>query len=180
MHLTNDQLSTLYGRHSEELFRYFRHEVGERQTAIDLVGETFAQALHSRRKFRGDSLDDARAWLFGIARNLVRSYHRTGQAEQQMMESLALERAVIQTDIPEQELTPEEASALVEESLAQLKPEYREAIELRYLGNREYAHVAETLGVSEEVARARVSRGIKRLRELAVETREPKRAEESA
>lgn len=170
MYLSNDQLSTLYGRHSEELFRYFKREVCEPQAAVDLVGETFAQAVRGRKNFRGESLEDARAWLFGIARNLARSYHKRGVVEQKMMESLALERAVIQTDIEEPELSPEEAFVLVEESLAQLKPEYREAIELRYLANRDYPHVAEALGVSEAVARARVSRGIRRLRQLAYET----------
>jgi len=171
MYLSNEQLSTLYGRHSEELFRYFKREVGEPQAAVDLVGETFAQAVRGRNKFRGDSLEDARAWLFGIARNLARGFHKRGVVEQKMMESLALERAVIQTDIePDRELSPEEASALVEESLSQLKPEYREAIELRYLANRDYPHVAQALGVTEDVARARVSRGIKRLRQLAFET----------
>lgn len=178
MHLTNDQLSTLYGRHSEELFRFFRREVADSQAAIDLVGETFAQAVRGRKKFRGDSLEDARAWLFGIARNLVRTYHKRGVIERKMMESLGLERVEVSSDPDEEpELTAEETSALVEESLAQLKPEYREAIELRYLANREYSSVAEALGVTEDVARARVSRGIKRLRQLAFET---ERAEGSA
>lgn len=171
MHLSNDQLSTLYGRHSKELFRYFRREVSEPQAAIDLVGETFAQAVRGRNKFRGESLEDARGWLFGIARNLVRAYHKRGVVERKMMDSLAFERVLIPGDPveAEQELTPEEASALVEESLAKLKPEYREAIELRYLANREYSSVAEALGVTEDVARARVSRGIKRLRQVAFE-----------
>lgn len=169
MHLTNDHLSALYGRHSEELFRFFRREVGQSQAAVDLVGETFARAVRSRRRFRGKSLDDARPWLFGIARNLVRDYHRHDAVERRMMQKLELERAVIQSD-PAEELSPDEASALVEESLAKLKPEYREAIELRYLANREYSSVAEELGISEDVARARVGRGIKRLRQLAYET----------
>lgn len=178
MHLSNDQLSTLYGRHSEELFRYVRREVADSQAAIDLVGETFAQAVRGRKKFRGDSLEDARSWLFGIARNLVRMYHKSGVVERKMMESLELERVQISTDPDEEiELTFEERATLVEESLVQLKPEYREAIELRYLSNREYSSIAEALGVTEDVARARVSRGIKRLRQLAFET---ERAEGSA
>lgn len=167
MTLTNEQLGTLYGRHSEELYRYFRSRVLDRQAAIDLVGETFAQAVKARKRYRGGSIDEAGPWLYGIARNLVSDYHRRGYAERKMMDRLKLERAVLQSDVEEPELTPEEASALVVESLEKLKPEYREAIELRYLANQEYAHVASALGVSEDVARTRVSRGIRRLRKLA-------------
>lgn len=167
MKLTNDDLSTLYGRHSREIFRYLKRETGDSQAAIDLVGETFAQAVKGRRKFRGESLNEARAWLFGIARNLAHGFQKKQRIERNTMIRLGLERAEIEID--DDELTPEEASALVEESLSRVKDEYREAIRLRYLEGQSYATLADSLGVSEDVARARVSRGIRRMRQLAEE-----------
>lgn len=176
MHLTNDHLSALYGRHSREIFHYLKRETGDSQAALDLVGETFAQAVRSRRRFRGKSLDEARSWLFGIARNLALDYRRKRRVERSAMDRLNLERSEIGTD-DEAEPSIEQVWNLVEVSMSRLKDEYREAVRLRYLEGQTYAELADSLGVSEDVARARVSRGIRRMRELTDETA---RAEEQA
>lgn len=167
MRLSNEQLSDLYDRHSEEIFRFARGEVGDSQAAIDLVGETFAQAVRGRSKFRGTTLDDARPWLFGIARRLILRYHRRGFVERKTMARLKLEQVVIQSNFEGADFAATEVAELVNASLADLRPEYREAIELRFLNEKSYSEMAESLGVSEDVARARVSRGLKRLRKSA-------------
>lgn len=169
MHLTNDHLSILYERHSRELFRYLKREVGDSHVALELVGETFAQAVSSRRKFKGNSLSEARPWLFGIARNLTLRYQLKSQVERRAMDRLGLERPELEPDA-ELELPPEAVSELVRKYLSGLKVEYREAVTLRYLEGQSYAQIAASLGTSEDVARARVSRGIKKMRQLAYET----------
>ena len=47
--------------------------------------------------------------------------------------------------------------------LAQLSTEQREAVRLRILEERPYEEVARALGISEQAARARVSRGLRAL-----------------
>lgn len=131
MFLTNDDLSELFSRHRDELYRWLRRAVGDRQSALDLVGETFAMAVRGRNDFRGESLDDAGAWLRGIARVLVVKFHQRGFAERETMTRLGLERVVIESD-PTETLSNDEARASMGDSLAQLKPEYRQAILMRY------------------------------------------------
>ncbi len=60
-------------------------------TAADLTAETFAQALVSLGRFRGPTDESARGWLYGIARNLVRRYHRRGRVELATCQKLGIQ-----------------------------------------------------------------------------------------
>ena len=64
-------MSELFDQHSADLLRFTVGRVNDQQVAIDIVGETFALALRRRNRFKGQSLEDARGWLYGIAKNLI-------------------------------------------------------------------------------------------------------------
>jgi DNA-directed RNA polymerase specialized sigma24 family protein len=63
-------------RHSTALAGWLGAELRDDTLAHDLLAETFAEAWFSRRRFTDPGDGSARAWLFGIARNLVRRVHR--------------------------------------------------------------------------------------------------------
>ena len=48
------------------------------QAAEDLLGEVWLRAFGARRGY-DTSYDDARPWLYGIARNVLRAHWRTSQ-----------------------------------------------------------------------------------------------------
>lgn len=171
LNLTNKDMTRLYDENAEDLLRFFARRTVDSQIAFDLVSETFAEAIASRASFRGDSLEDGRRWLFGIARNLMNNYFRRGQVERRAMEQLEFEPVEIGDDDATQieELAQMvELRGAVERALGSLKPEYREAVRARVLDQRSYAEIASELGTTEDVIRARVSRGLKKLKkELA-------------
>jgi RNA polymerase sigma-70 factor (ECF subfamily) len=80
------------------------------------------------------------------------------------MQRLALEVAPLGAD---DIVEIEEITGLVPErvelaaGLAALSPTQRQALQLRIIEERSYAEVARTLGVTEQTARARVSRGLR-------------------
>ena len=166
--LTNSDMSELFDLHSEELFRYLMSRVNDQQAAIDIVGEAFAQALNQRKKFRGESIEDARGWIFGIAKNLVLGYYKSGVVERKTMEKLEFNRVIMDQEevIDEPELSENDLRKLIDSTLDAIKPEYREAITLRYLDGCEYPEIASKLNVTEDVIRARVSRGMKQIRAI--------------
>lgn len=161
-------MSELFDLHSEELFRYLMSRVNDQQAAIDIVGEAFAQALNQRKKFRGESIEDARGWIFGIAKNLVLGYYKSGVVERKTMEKLEFNRVIMDQEevIDEPELSENDLRKLIDSTLDAIKPEYREAITLRYLDGCEYPEIASKLNVTEDVIRARVSRGMKQIRAI--------------
>lgn len=67
----------LYDRYAQRLERYVLATLGSREDAEDVVSAAFMQAIA-----RIDTFDPERgsfaAWLFTIARNLVRMHHRRG------------------------------------------------------------------------------------------------------
>lgn len=71
-----DAFCIFYRRHAEGIYRFFRRRVDEPETASDLTAETFAEVFRGVKRFRGDGDGSAVAWLYGIARNLLRQYHR--------------------------------------------------------------------------------------------------------
>jgi RNA polymerase sigma-70 factor (ECF subfamily) len=167
-------MTRLYDDNAEDLLRFFARRTVDPQIAFDLVGETFAEAVASRARFRGDSAEDARRWLFGIGRNLLNNYFRRGQVEQRAVERLRFEpRALSVSDVEEIEefARVEELRLIVAGAMARIKPDYRECVQARILDQRSYPEIANSLGISEEVVRARVSRGLKQLKKELADVR---------
>ncbi len=65
----------LFDRHAGSVYRYVAKRVA-REDAEDLVGDTFATAFCSRKRF-DLTRPNARPWLFGIATNLVHHHWRS-------------------------------------------------------------------------------------------------------
>ena len=101
-------------------------------------------------------------WLYNTARHLalhtVRTEQRRREREQTAFTLQALELAADDPGLAEH----------LEPALAELDAEDREALVLRYLGNRGLREVGAELGVSEEAARKRVHRALERLRLVLV------------
>jgi RNA polymerase sigma factor (sigma-70 family) len=66
--------SDLLRRHGQAIHAYLARRVG-RDAADDLLSEVFLRAYAARRKYDQRS-PDARPWLYGIARNVLREYWR--------------------------------------------------------------------------------------------------------
>lgn len=157
----------LYQRHSAALLRYFMRRTFDHQVAVDIVGETFAVALENREKFRGESLDAARSWLYGIGTNLLNDYFRSGQIERRAMERLQMQQVAPDDDDVARIDDLAEIADLrrtVAEALSRLDGDHRDVVQLRVVEQCDYDEIASRLKISEQAARARVSRGLKKLR----------------
>ena len=156
----------LYSRHREPMLRWFLRRVADTETALDLWAETFAQALASRGRFRGQSEGELAGWLYGIAKHQLSVYHRRGRAEQRALHRLGLERPVADKALLEeieQRAGMQMLRSELSVALAGLSEPVRLAIELRVLNELPYPELAERIGISEPAARARVSRGLSAL-----------------
>ncbi len=64
-------------RHEVAIHGYLSRRAGS-QAADDLLGEVWVRAFGARHGY-DTSYDDARPWLYGIARNVLRAHWRTGR-----------------------------------------------------------------------------------------------------
>lgn len=162
-------IDTLYGRHREELLLFLARRTADPQIALDLWAETFAQAVASQRRFRGRTDEEAAGWLYAIARRQLALYYRRGKAEQRAVERLKLEREPASPELLAEiaeRAGLSELRAELADALAQLSPGVRDAVRLRVVHELPYPDLARDLGISEQAARTRVSRGLARLAEL--------------
>lgn len=156
----------LFERHADEVLAFLARRTLDPQAALDLTGETFAVAWSSRRRFRGGDDEAARAWVFGIARNLLRAYLRRGYAERRALTRLGVDPVELSQEgharIEEQAGLATLRAALAAE-LDRLPSGQRDALVLRVVEELPFELVAARLGVTPETARARVSRGLRTL-----------------
>jgi RNA polymerase sigma factor (sigma-70 family) len=162
--LDADSLESLYRQHAEDFTAFFLRRVTVPADALDLMAETYARGFELRRRFRGGSELEALAWLYGIARNLLLHYHRDGRTAIRAIARLGLERPGF-TDAElerlEDSIADERLSAAVTAGLVGLPPAQRSAVVLRVVDERTYQEIAAELGISEQSARTRVSRGLR-------------------
>src|SRR5215207_9453210 len=164
--LDADLLAAAYERDARRLLVYLARRTYDAQLAVDLVGEAYARAFELRRRFDGDprDADAVGAWVFGIARNVLNETLRRGAAERRAMRRAGVRAPVLES---EELARIEELAALgelrgaVAVALAELDVQQRDAVRLRVVEELDYVEVAGRLGISEQAARARVSRGLR-------------------
>jgi RNA polymerase sigma-70 factor, ECF subfamily len=156
----------LYDREGEAVLVFLTRRTLDVEVALDLTAETFAIALRSWRKLRPLAPEQARAWLFTVARRQYGRYLRTARVERRAVRRLGIQIPVVHEDdlaAVEARAGVSELRALLREGLESLSGGQREAVQLRVVEERSYEEVAQRLGVTEQTARARVSRGLRTL-----------------
>jgi RNA polymerase sigma-70 factor (ECF subfamily) len=155
----------LYRRHAEDLLRYFARRTLDPEAAAELTAETFAQAFASRTTYR-DTGANGVAWIYGVARHQLGRFFRAGRVDRAARRRLGM---------PERELPPADFERIedlvdfapirgaIAEALETLREDHRLALRLRVIEQRSYPEVARELSCTEENARQRVSRGLRRL-----------------
>jgi RNA polymerase sigma-70 factor (ECF subfamily) len=175
-----DAFAAFYDAYAERVLVFLTRRVLDVDVAFDLLSETFAKALERRRQFRGRSAEEEQGWLFSIARSELSHYWRDGRVERSALARMGV--PVPGLSDPEIERIEDlaglgDVAAPLADAMAALPEDQRRAVELRVIDECGYADVAGQLGVSEQTARARVSRG---LRALAHRLREPAMLEDAA
>jgi RNA polymerase sigma factor (sigma-70 family) len=161
--------SRVYEAKAQDVLVFLLRRTFDVEIARDLTAETFAQAFEHRARFRGGTDAEAEAWLYGIARHQLSRYARKGVVQRKAIERLGIEVPAVSED-DHQRIVELAGLADLRKSVADafstLPPDQREALRLRVVDEHAYRDVAATLGVSEETARARVSRALRRIADL--------------
>jgi RNA polymerase sigma factor (sigma-70 family) len=161
-----DAFAAFYDAYAERILLFLVRRVLDVDTAFDLLSETFATALERRHQFRGSSAEEEQGWLYSIARSELSHFWRDGKVERIALARLGV--GVPALSDPEIERIEQLAGIndlvpALQDAMASLPEDQRRAVELRVVEEHGYSEVATILGVSEQTARARVSRGLRAL-----------------
>lgn len=146
--------------HQQELFRFVASRVSDTQEAHDLVQEVFLRATRLENGLCG--VDNRRAWLFQVARNLLIDSYRLTKEEVPLEDELGL------ADTPEEVAAVDSLAQCLPRVLSELSPEDREAVTLCDIEGLSQQALADRLGLTLPAAKSRVQRARCRLRERLV------------
>lgn len=166
-----EALNKLVDTYSARVFGLVYRLTGSRETAEDLLQETFLRVVRTIGEYKhGGKLE---AWLFRIAANLARDHARRARRRGQPLtlegagrddESGPMEVADAEQDEPSRELLKKEAGERLSTCLRELGEIDREIILLRHFSELSFREIAEILQIPLGTALARAHRALKRLR----------------
>lgn len=156
--LGTEQFTDVHDRYFAAIYRYVAGRLGT-QVAEDVAAETFLVAFDRRKTFDA-TRGDLRAWLFGIATNLV-SRHRRKEARHYRALSRLDPREAAEGH--ENRVVSAIAAGPLGKALARLSAGERDVLLLVALGELGYAEVAEALGISPGTVGSRLTRARKKL-----------------
>ena len=133
--------------------RYLYRLTGDYELTRDLVQDTFIQAYESMIKTKAEL--SLRAWLYKIAENNARQHYR----RKKLVAFIHFSSADAD-EIPAGNRTEEmNRSLAIKEALLKVPYKNRVCMVLHFIEGFKYREIAETLGMSREAVRKRVTRG---------------------
>jgi RNA polymerase sigma factor (sigma-70 family) len=153
----------VYERHFGEIHRYIAGRLG-RDAADDIAADTFVIALRKRDGF-DPGRGTVRAWLYGIATNLVARQQR---AELRRYRALARAGARDLADGHEERvvssMTAEGLQPQLASALARLSREERDVLLLVALADFSHEEISQALGIPYGTVGSRLNRARKKIR----------------
>lgn len=154
------QFRAMYVEHVGAVLGYALRRVSAPEDAADVVAETFLVAWRRHRAVPPG--DEARLWLFGVARRVLANHHRGERRRRDLGGRLRLQLAGTATAPDHGDSVA--ADAAVDAALASLRATDREVLTLALWEDLEPHEIATVLGTSAGTVRTRLSRARARLR----------------
>ena len=148
-------------RHEVAVHAFLARRAG-RQAADDLLGEVWVRAFAARRGYDSQYLD-ARPWLYGIARNVLKAYWRASRG----IRHGDAEESVDPWDEVIDRLDSAARTRMLIPALRQLPPSERDVLLLVAWDELTPAQAAAVLGIPQGTARSRLHRARAALRVVA-------------
>ena len=155
---SEERFERLYAAHGRAVLAYAVRRVPDAEDAADVVADTFLVAW--RRLDGVPAGEEARLWLYGVARRVLANQQRSERRRGRLAERLRRELpAALDADGP---TAPEIGGVLA--ALGRLGPEDQEVLRLSGWEELTPGEIATVLGISGVAARSRLHRARHRLR----------------
>ncbi|AYF98405.1 RNA polymerase sigma factor [Protaetiibacter intestinalis] len=148
----DDRIRTLVDANAADLLGYLSRRVTPREDAADLLGETLLTAWRRRRDLP-DEPENARMWLYGVARRVLANHRRGVRRRRALADRLGVEVAGFVATHPD----PAEGQE-VRDAVAALPEELRELVMLVHWDGFGVGEAADLLELNASTARTRYQR----------------------
>ncbi len=158
---SREAFQRLYHAEFKSILAYAVRRTESADDAADVVSSTFLVAW--RRGHEVPAGDEARLWLYGVARHVLANHGRSVRRQARLGERLRQRLAESTLTDPGIEVTDR---LLVQSALAQLSDEDREVLTLSIWEGLAPREIAEVVGMEPQAVRTRLFRAKGRLRAL--------------
>ena len=156
---STDRFRRLFADTERELLAYVLRRVDRDEDAADVLAETFLVAW--RRMDRVPKGDEARLWLYGVARRQLANQRRGELRRNRLADRL---RAELPVAVAAARSAEDHRVAAVRAALARLDEEDREILRLSSWEGLAPSEIAAVMGLPGVTVRSRLHRARKRLR----------------
>ena len=155
-----DQFEAFYRRHVRAVGGFVARRVTDPNLVDDMTTEVFLAAIEGADSYR-PSRGSERAWLFGIARNVLATERRSAARRADKMLRAGGRRSPDADDIArlEEQIDAERAARQLLAAIAEMPAATRAVLELVDLDGLTVTEAAAALGVRPTTARVRLHRG---------------------
>ncbi|MFO7575623.1 MAG: sigma-70 family RNA polymerase sigma factor [Bacteroidales bacterium] len=166
--------AALLNRYRDTIYYLMLRMVGNPSDAEDLTIEAFGKAFKSINSYAPDFAFST--WLFKIATNncidFIRKKRMTPSPYDQIQEEEEEITSTLQSDLPDPEeiMINDQKIRKLREVIQQLKPMYRDLIELRYFREFSYEEIATEMNIPVGTVKARLNRAKGLLYNIYVKT----------
>ena len=162
----------LLGRHRRPIFNFILRYVGDKETAEDLLQETFMRVIKGADAYKRQA--KFTTWLYTIARNLCvdqtrrRKHRRHASLDAPMQASD--DSGTLLDVIPSKEMASDRKSvnkelhATMQRAIASLSDEQREVFLMREFLDLPFKQIADVVGVPENTVKSRMRYALEKLR----------------
>jgi RNA polymerase sigma-70 factor, ECF subfamily len=148
--------------YQDRIFNLCMFMLREKQDAQEAAQDVFVKAYRALGDFKPHAT--LYTWLYRITVNACIDYRRKAQ-RLHIEEDASIDEIASCDPSPEMICESKEATGLIQEALAALKPGLRAAILLREIEGLSYEEIAEVLQISIGTVKSRISRAREELRE---------------
>jgi RNA polymerase sigma-70 factor (ECF subfamily) len=159
-------MSDFYDQTVTPLFSVALRILGDSGEAEEVIQDVFVQVWEKARTF-DSQIGSAFHWALSVARHRaidrLRSRQRRARLADELLETGAADPAP--SDAPDADALGGEEAAAVRTALRNLPQEQRQAIEMAFFGGLTHLEIAQTLNEPLGTIKARIRRGLLKLRE---------------
>jgi RNA polymerase sigma-70 factor (ECF subfamily) len=156
------KFNKIYDEYVERIYRFVYIKVSSKETAEDLTSQAFIKSWQAME--RGDNIQNPKAFVYQVARNLVVDFYRDKAKHSTISEEMLKTVASDDMGIQEQAQLNADMDRTMK-LLAGLKDEYRDIIIWHYLDDLSVKEIAQILTKPENNVRVTLHRAMNSLKE---------------
>jgi len=157
----------LYDKYVDALFRFAFYRLSDQEVAQDIVSDLFLKLWQRLQEPNSKSIENLRAFLYQMARNLIADYYRSRAATLPLEQAIEVQNSGLGS---EQNIHQQVSLAEIEKALKLLKPEVQELIILAHVEGLSHKEIAIIIGKNVSATRVMLHRALQDLRKILQES----------